>query len=124
MGDLKEKVFELASQDEDFATKLGEVATPEALMDALKEKGLDITAEDLQALLQPEPQGKVKLSEDELEAVAGGGKCYCYDAGGGTSGDSDRSCGCVVVGWGYFERDGKRYERCGCWAGGIGKSRD
>ena len=125
MDGLKEKILELASQDEDFAKVLGEAEAPEALVEALKGKGLDVTAEELQALVQPEDTGKVKLSDDELEAVAGGSRCYCYDAGGGLSSDGeDRSCGCALVGWGYYEEYGKSHWRCECWAGGIGKSYD
>ena len=62
------------------------------------------------------------LSDDDLDAVAGGSECVCVIGGGGTrdSKSFDGACGCVVSGWGYCDDCGK--VRCLCVAGGFGDS--
>ena len=124
MDELKEKVLEIASQDEEFAEKLKAAGTEEAVVELLVEKGLDVTAEDLKALAQPAPEGVSKLSEDELDAVAGGGGCFCVAGGGGTAGTYDRTCACVMFGWGYYDKGQGRRERCECCGAGNGDPRD
>ena len=121
MDDLKEKIFELASQDAEFAEKLGAAETPEAIAALLAEKGLDVAAEDLQELVQPAEEGAVKLSEDELDAVAGGKECYCVSGGGGKKGKFDKTCACVAVGYGDAGDFGMR---CMCLGPGAGESYD
>ena len=125
MNGLKEKLFEIASQDEGFVERFNAAESPEAVVELLKGKGLDVTAEDLQALAQPAGQEAVELSDEELEAVAGGDDCYCVVGGGGTAGGVDRTCGCVIEGLGTFtEKNGKIGDRCICVTGGMGASRN
>ena len=60
-----------------------------------------------------------ELDADELDAVAGGGACYCPVVGGGTANASEdaKACGCVIGGGGdwTFEKG-----RCVCVAYGQG----
>ena len=119
MDGLKERILEVASQDEDFGKKLSEAEAPEAVVELLRERGLDVAVEDLQALAQPADQDAVELSDDELEAVAGGGECGCSVYGGGKAGGKDKSCGCYVYGQGGSKGEGVR---CGCVYGGWGDS--
>ena len=121
MDDLKEKIFELASQDDEFAEKLNAAETPEAIVALLAEKGLNVAAGDLQALAQP-AEGAVKLSEDELDAVAGGDQCACFYGGAGSSGYVDKTCGCVLVGWGYYDNGNGKKSRCQCANIGHGRT--
>ena len=119
MDGLKKKMLEIASQDEDFGKKLGEAEAPEAIVELLREKGLDVAVEDLQALAQPADQDAVELSDDELEAVAGGGECGCSVYGGGKAGGKDKSCGCYVYGQGGSKDNP---DRCDCYSIGVGSS--
>ena len=121
MDDLKEKVLELASQDEEFAEKLKAAGTEEAVAELLQEKGLDVAAEDLKALAQAAPEGAVKLSEDELDVVAGGGTCVCATYGGGAKGGNDKACVCDILGYG-MSSDDKDHTRCSCLYVGEGDS--
>ena len=122
MDDLKERIFELASQDDEFAEKLNAAETPEAAAALLADKGLDVSAGDLQALAQP-AEGAVKLSEDELDAVAGGGACYCVVGGYGSKNDhGDYACGCAVAGYGDGHYRNGKLCRCACFGEGGGES--
>ena len=121
MDGLKEKVFELASQDAEFAEKFGAADTAEAIIELLAEKGLDVTVEDLQVFAPAEAEGVVKLSEDELDEVAGGKKCYCFAGGGGSAGKEDATCACVVAGVGLAKDN---TPRCACCGGGAGSTFD
>ena len=117
MDGLKERILEVASQDEDFGKKLSEAEAPEAVVELLREKGLDVAVEELQALAQPADQDAVELSDDELEAVAGGGNCGCATYGGGKAGGKDKACTCDIYGQGK----GKGVsDRCECVYGGWG----
>ena len=63
----------------------------EKMIELLKEYGVILTAEDFKA-----PEGE--LSDDELNAVAGGGGCGCAVGGGG--GGDELVCVCVLGGSG------------------------
>ena len=63
----------------------------EKVIELLKEYGVILTAEDFKA-----PEGE--LSDDELNAVAGGGGCGCAVGGGG--GGDELVCVCVLGGSG------------------------
>ena len=97
-----------------------------------KEKGFDLTAEDLN---QKAPSGE--LSDDELDAVAGGKACGCALGGGGEiSGKHeyghiiDDVCACVGfgmgTGWKHNPDTGMYYQvaRCACPLAGGGTSLD
>ena len=125
MDGLKEKIFELASQDGELAEKLNAAESIEALVALLAEKGLDVAVGDLQALAQPAAEGAVKLSEDELDAVAGGEACTCFEGGGGAAGKFDRTCACVIYGLGRFAHPGEEpVNRCNCFTIGTGGTHD
>ena len=76
-----------------------------------KELGIELTAQDFE-----QPQ---ELSDDDLDAVAGGSdvSCACAMGGGGTKDTNDRTCACVLAGVGY-DKNGS--ERCLCGFAGYG----
>lgn len=78
------------------------------------EQGMLLTDDDLAPV-----ETTSELSDDELEAVAGGGTCACTGLGGGRKdkGSDEKPCGCVAAGFGKDEY-GKL--RCTCVAMGLG----
>ena len=118
MTENMKKFMELVSADPELGMKVS-AATKDMLILIAKEQGIELTKEDLAA-----PVGE--MSDDELEAVVGGGECYCAMGGGGTKdgphGYAEKYwggldvCACVLAGFGYY---GNGKERCGCaFAGG------
>lgn len=81
--------------------------------------GIDLTGADFA------PESCAEVSDDELNYVAGGGRCACAmgggkcgcNVGGGTKGDNCNKCICMIAGGGTFE-DGAT--RCLCQIGGGG----
>lgn len=70
---MNEELLKEVLSDEAFAKSLIEMETPEDVQTALKEKGVDLSIEDIKAiqnLLVNQEDGE--LSEDDLENVAGG----------------------------------------------------
>ena len=126
MTENMKKFLEEASKDQSFIEKMNKAEPPEAVIALAAEKGFALTAEDL----KPEaPTGE--LSEDELDAVAGGKKCYCAVGGGGEAGNNDLVCACplVGIGSGRVEQVGNpnqryRIDRCTCAVGGYGGTVD
>ena len=98
-----------------------ENAAFEALVDFLKERGLEEEAgKAIEAATEkfaeahgfkPEYSGSLDL--DELDAVAGGG-CFCPGVGGGTG--TGKQCGCGIYGKGTNDSG----EECPCYLGGYG----
>lgn len=76
-----ERHKDIADKDEAIAAAVAKAA----------ELGIPLTAADFEA-----PQGE--LSEDELAAVAGAGKCSCAVGGGGSADSHSPVCACVVFG--------------------------
>lgn len=112
MTENMKKFLERMSANEELRDRVNQMTEEELLHEAAK-LGIALTDEDFK---QEESQGT--LSDDELDAVSGGGKCGCYGSGGGTAdGTGLKPCGCVAVGVGGFE-DGER--RCYCIAAGGG----
>ena len=110
MSENLKKFFEAISKDEALVQKVGSMSQEELL--ALgKELGIELTAQDFE-----QPQ---ELSDDDLDAVAGGSdvSCACAMGGGGTKDANDKTCACVLAGVGY-EKDGS--ERCLCGFAGYG----
>lgn len=62
-----------------------------AAVEKAAELGIPLSAADFEA-----PEGE--LSEDEMAAVAGAGKCSCAVGGGGSADSSSNVCACVVFG--------------------------
>lgn len=87
----------------------------EQMIVLLKEYGVELTDEDFKA-----PGGE--LSDDELEAVSGGGGCGCPVFGGG--GGDYLKCVCVIGGLGNIVVNGVKYPvdygGCLCPAAGAG----
>ena len=83
----------------------------EQMIELMKEYGVELTEEDFK-----EPSEK--LSDDELEAVSGGGGCGCWGGGGGDY----LICGCVLVGSGGIKgiEDLSDYGGCVCVGDGVG----
>jgi predicted ribosomally synthesized peptide with nif11-like leader len=98
-----EKLAKIASLDEKLSVKL-QKASKEQVVVLAKEHGITLTEADFEA-----PQGAV--SDDELEAAAGGGNCICALGGGGKAGEGEKTCACVLVGLGYYTGGGLR---CSC----------
>jgi predicted ribosomally synthesized peptide with nif11-like leader len=110
MSENLKKFFEAISKDEALVQKVGSMSQEELL--ALgKELGIELTAQDFE-----QPQ---ELSDDDLDAVAGGSdvSCACAMGGGGTKDTNDRTCACVLAGVGY-DKNGS--ERCLCGFAGYG----
>ncbi len=111
----KVKAFLEAAQDDPGLRERLPKMSAEEIAAAAKEKGVELTEEDLKP-------SSDELSEGELKNVAGGGGCGCFGPGGGGGIDEDDGnvygCACVVYGQGG---DG-RYNDFNCWcvAGGYG----
>lgn len=110
MNKNMEKLLKLASKDEELSAKL-QKAEKQQVVELAKKHGIILSDADFEV-----PKGKV--SDDELQAVAGGGNCYCAMGGGGSKGEGERACACVIVGLGYYT-DGS--QRCGCPGFGAGE---
>ena len=122
MTDKLKAFLEEASKDRKFTEKLKEASTPEAVIALAAEKGFALTKEDLEAGVPT-----CEMSDDELDAVAGGKKCTCVVGGGGEKSEDgkDRVCACVVGGWGDYQKSEYEFvQRCACAVGGGGKSYD
>ena len=82
-----------------------------------KEKGIVLTEEDFASAESEE------LSDDELDAVAGGGGCGCPFIGGGAGTDPENgekfSCGCFSCGSG--QENGRHHCFCPFVGGGTDK---
>lgn len=102
--ELKNKV---AQMDADIHTQVSDYIALAA------EYGVELTEADFQ------PASAGELSEDELDAVAGGKTCACVMGGGGTGEDvtNTKTCACVMGGGGQMQ-DGAA--RCHCVLVGTG----
>ena len=132
MSENLKKFLDLIGSDKELEAKalacneLDEEKGREAMLALAKERGIELTAADLEK--QEEPTSR-ELDDDELDAVAGGvatgdetGFCYCPLAGGGGGEDSDDGnvfgCACVIYGQGG---DGRASDaNCRCYVGGAG----
>ena len=137
MTENMKKYLELISGDEEAMKNLNE-QEPSSIQEAKEriiadaaEKGITLTEEDFAETGE--------LSEDELEAVAGGKECVCVIGGGGTATLEiyEDTCACVLAGagrgYGYVSNwetnlSGDKeldkvltgMERCVCAVGGYG----
>ena len=93
----QEQLQKVLQEHPELGDKLKAIATDsqtqmqEKMIEILKEYGVSLTVEDFKA-----PEGE--LSDDELNAVAGGGGCGCPVVGGG--GGDELVCVCVLGGSG------------------------
>ena len=112
MTDNLKKFLEKASETEALLEKVSAEKEPAALIAMAKDMGIELTEDDL---MQPVEE----MSDDELDAVAGGSdvSCACAMGGGGTKDTNDKTCACVLAGVGY-DKAGR--ERCLCGFAGYG----
>ncbi len=120
MTDNLKAFLEAASKDKELLEKLKTAGTPEAVIALAKEKGFDLTAEDL----KQEPAPLSEISDDELEAVAGGKACACVLGGDGEENGYDEECGCLLLGNGDIEGATHGRTRCTCFLAGGGSSKN
>ncbi len=111
MTDNMKRFIENISQNAELLAKVNRMDKAEFIAEA-RRQGIELTDADFAS------ESDAELSEDELDAVAGGGKCACIAGGSGTE-DNDNclNCVCVMGGQGVF-KDG--VERCKCVIGGGG----
>ena len=108
----QEQLQKLLQEHPELGDKLKVIATDsqtqmqEKMIEILKEYGVSLTVEDFKA-----PEGE--LSDDELNAVAGGGGCGCAAIGGG--GGDDLTCVCIAGGTGYVRGCGGFSLEGGCF---------
>ena len=123
---MKERAAKLA---ETGGEQPGQAAATAAILAFAKAEGYDFTAQELAAYAEtlPKPQGGTELTDDEMNAVAGGSganytdcwsdNCTCFVAGGGhhlscerkvdDCGTGGYDCACVVGGGGKKCNKGK-----------------
>ena len=115
MTENMKKFLSRISEDQELAEKLSK-AEKEAMIAEAKEMGVELTDADFA------PEENV-LSEDELEAVAGGAQCSCVVGGGGKKDEAigDKACGCAFYGQGNNKNGNGR---CLCPLSGAGYASD
>ena len=111
MTENMQKFLEEVSKNEELCATLN-TAGKEELIAMAKELGIALTEVDF---AQDE-----ELSDDELDAVAGGRdvSCACAMGGGGEKDSNDKTCACVLAGAGYDKKYNR--ERCVCGFAGYG----
>ena len=120
MKDNIMKLLEIASEDRDFSEKLKKASTTEEIKALADEKGLTLSDEDLDR-----NTAVSELSDDEVEAVSGGGSCVCVVGGGGTEDGGGKTCACVIGGIGdYKDPYLGMNARCSCFYFGTGDGND
>ena len=110
MTENMKKFLELAASDSELTAQLNGMGK-DGIIAAAQQRGIALTEADFAV------DKSAELSEDELDEVAGGGKCACVLGGSGKAGDNCQKCSCVIGGWGLFD-DG--VDRCICGGGGGG----
>lgn len=94
-------------------------STPKDYIQIVAEYGIEIKEEDFKPT-----QGE--LNDDELDAVAGGGYCFCFVGGGGEADQNDSTCACIVGGSGSKLKSTGAFAddaiRCVCVAAGSGQN--
>ena len=118
---MKENVkryLETASQDAEHLEKLKAARTAEQVVALAKEKGHDLSVEDLKA------DDERAVNDDELNAVAGGEACACGIYGLGKAGPVDLECQCAIGGGGQYRTNTGEAVRCICAVAGGGVSFD
>ena len=112
MTENMKKFLEKVSENEELIEKVN-AAGKETLINMAKELGIELTDADFE-------KPSVELSDDELDAVAGGRdiSCACAMGGGGTKDSNDKTCACVLAGAGYDKKYNR--ERCVCGFAGYG----
>ena len=126
MTEKAKKLLEILSGDKEFLDKVTKAESIEAVLALTKEKGLDLTEDDIRETTN----AAAAMDQDELTAVSGGKKCYCFTGGGGTPSDDKQGqnvCACVIYGAGDTDwiADGSlKAARCSCPVYGEGEDWD
>ena len=116
------KFMEILSKDAELQGKMNELIAnndTKGIVALAAAVGIELAEDELilQAASQPS-----ELSDDELDAVAGGWKeCVCVLAGGGKADADGLACACVAGGLGVGRKN-KEATRCACVASGFGES--
>ena len=110
MTDNMKRFIENISQNAELLAKVNRMDKAEFIAEA-RRQGIELTDADFAS------ESDAELSEDELDAVAGGGKCACIMGGSGKEGDNCKECACIIAGGGMFKDD---VNRCGCVGAGGG----
>ena len=117
MTDNLKKFLEEVSKDAGLANKIN-TASKETIISIAKEKGIELTEEDFAIPANQE------LSDDDLDAVAGGDWCPCVIGGNGGEGGDGLACGCALLGGGGCCDDshctGHGNGACACALAGYG----
>ena len=87
------KLLEIVSGNKELAAKIGGMAR-EDIIALARELGVELTEADFAQ--------KYELSDDELDAVAGGGRCICSFGGGGEYSDGSVRCFFIIGGDGNW----------------------
>ncbi|MBR1751583.1 MAG: Nif11-like leader peptide family RiPP precursor [Ruminococcus sp.] len=123
MSENLKKFMEAVSAEGQETIEKVNNADKETLIAIAAERGITLTDADFEQEL---PEGE--LSDDELDAVAGGDSCVCFIGGGGSSDETvlgtDEKCTCVFagVGKGVDAKSPRERRRCICDFAGIGDS--
>lgn len=114
------KLLEQIEQNPELKAKIEELdnnasSKPQDYIKVAAEYGIELTEEDFKPAC-----GQGELSDDELNAVAGGEECICGIGGGGGVGKAvgyDEVCVCVLGGGGKYTSGDTR---CVCVVAGGG----
>jgi len=115
MTENMKKFLEAVSTNEEMREKLAKVTEKEEIISRAAELGFELTAADFE-------QNR-ELSDDELDAVAGGndGVCVCVAAGGGGGKNGyGNTFGCACVGYGQGGDAKADHFNCFCTLSGAG----
>jgi len=82
-----------------------------------KSKGFDFSIEDVQEYQRAKPDKRLRIPDEELDAVVGGEPCRCVLGGYGAPPEGWGACNCTFTGSGLTALG---EERCGCLVYGFG----
>ena len=126
MSENLKKFLELIASNKELEAKalacneLGEEKGKVAMLALAKECGIELTEADFEKQAEP---ASCELSDDELNAVAGGGGCGCLFGGGGGGTDSNdgNKYGCACVAYGQGGDGRAKDSNCWCIVQGMGE---
>ncbi len=128
--EVEDKLNSLDMNSEDFCVNIINIAS---------EAGFELETSDIKPTCD-------EIDEEELAAVSGGGKCYCFAGGGGSADpceghlcasnqysyvEQGKSCFCIGSGSGEYDKYRKgdtwnpwvHWERCSCVIYGSGETK-